>query len=391
EEEEDRSLFRFLKGVFYFFHRDEPGEYDVQTPGQSAIIRGTEFHLAVTEAGETSILMIDGEVLLWNKLGELPLRSGESGAAATGTAPRKTPRLEAINIMQWALYYPACVYWEDLPFTAAELLRIESSLTAYRRGDPAVALARMPESTGESTPGEEIYRAALLLSVGGVAEAEQHLVCLETGGFPVDHEQRGQELVGALRTVIAAVKLQPRPKSGGSPATASAWLGESFYRQSRGDLTGALEAVRRSVELAPEFGFAWAQLAELEFGHGRNRPARQAVERSLALAPIAAQPWALRGFLRLAENRVAEARRDFERAIDLDNGLGNAWLGRGLARIRHGDTRGGVADLEMAVLAEPQRAAFRSYLGKAFSLSRNDPKALVELDLAKRFDPGDPT
>src|SRR5206468_2930978 len=54
-------------------------------------------------------------------------------------------------------------------------------------------------------------------------------------------------------------------------------------------------------------------------------------------------------------------------AIAADPKLGQAWLGRGLCRIRNGQSKMGREDLQVAATLEPNRASFRSYLGKAFS------------------------
>ncbi|HYV32739.1 MAG TPA: TonB-dependent receptor, partial [Candidatus Binatia bacterium] len=70
---------------------------------------------------------------------------------------------------------------------------------------------------------------------------------------------------------------------------------------------------------------------------------------------------------------------------------GSAWLGRGLVKIRLGRAREGRADLQVAATLEPQRALPRSYLGKAFSHTRDTARARKELAQAKKLDPNDPT
>ncbi|HEY6166984.1 MAG TPA: TonB-dependent receptor, partial [Verrucomicrobiae bacterium] len=56
-----------------------------------------------------------------------------------------------------------------------------------------------------------------------------------------------------------------------------------------------------------------------------------------------------------------------------------------------GHDKEGRADLQVAATLEPQRSILRSYLGKAWSCSGNQPMARKELDLAKKLDPADPT
>src|SRR6185369_15490569 len=141
----------------------------------------------------------------------------------------------------------------------------------------------------------------------------------------------------------------------------------------------------------PNFGFAWARVAELEFSFGRGRAASAALEKALALSPRNAQAIALKGFLLCAENRIPDALRAFDEAIAADSALANAWLGRGLCRIRQGHAREGREDLQVAAALEPQRAVLRTYLGKAFSNVGDDTRAVKELALARSLDPNDPT
>src|SRR5262249_44438028 len=150
-----------------------------------------------------------------------------------------------------------------------------------------------------------------------------------------------------------------------TPELSTELLAASYYEQSLGiretSLRAALELASRATTNSPDFGFAWARVAELEFSFGRTGPALEALNRSLALAPRNAQALALNGFLLAAKNRTGEAIKWFDDALVVDPGLGNAWLGRGLCRIRRGDLHGGREDLLVAAALEPQRALLRSY------------------------------
>ena len=172
-------------------------------------------------------------------------------------------------------------------------------------------------------------------------------------------------------------------------------LASSYYEQSLAvrevSLQAALRAAQQAVTNSPQFGFAWARVAELEFSFGRTGRALEALNRSLALAPRNAQALALKGFLLAAQEKTRDALDWFNRALAVDSALGNAWLGRGLCRIRRGDASGGREDLLTAAALEPQRALLRSYLAKAYANAGDGPRAAHELDLAKRLDPADPT
>ena len=205
---------------------------------------------------------------------------------------------------------------------------------------------------------------------------------------------RQLRLAEALRRLIAAVKSQSPPSTLNlQPSTtfATEWLAESYYQQSRSELTQALEAARQASEVSPNFGFAWARRAELEFSFGRTTEALAALEKARQLSPRHAEALALKGFLLAAENKIAQAIAQFDQAIAIDGALGHAWLGRGLCKIRQGKAEAGREDLQMAAALEPQRAVLRSYLGKAFSNAGDNARAGKELDLAKRLDPNDPT
>ena len=90
-------------------------------------------------------------------------------------------------------------------------------------------------------------------------------------------------------------------------------MAESYYLQSLAKLEPARMAARRATELAPDNGFAWTRLAELEFSAGHNKAARAAIEKGLALTPENARAHALRGFILSADNRIAEARAAFRK------------------------------------------------------------------------------
>ncbi|HEY1662172.1 MAG TPA: FecR domain-containing protein [Verrucomicrobiae bacterium] len=381
-----QSLLSLEKGAAYFFSRDRPTEMNFRTPLVSAAIRGTEFNLAVDDDGKTIVTLIDGEVTLTNKNGGLDLVSGEQGIVEPGQAPRKTAVINAINIIQWCLYYPAVLNLDDLPFTDVEKQALAPSLDAYRSGDLLAALAGYPTNRAGISGSEKIYYAELLLSAGQVDQAD-----LELKALPPDKQT--EPLAESLQTLIAAVKHESISMV--LPSRSTELMAASYYEQShsQGDesLKGALDLARRATQVSPQFGFAWERVAELEFSFGHRDAAIEALDRSLQLSPNNAQALALKGFLLAAQNKSIAAREFFDNSIAVDGSLGNAWLGRGLVRIHQGDTDGGLKDLQVAATLEPNRSLLRSYLGKAFANKNDDARAEKELKLARKIDPNDPT
>jgi tetratricopeptide (TPR) repeat protein len=156
-------------------------------------------------------------------------------------------------------------------------------------------------------------------------------------------------------------------------------------------LSGALLAAQTAADLAPDFGFAWVRVAELQFGFRHIPQATRALQRGRAISPRNAQAAALAGYFASARNNVRAAAQEFDQALAIDGFLGNAWLGRGLCKIRRGMAEEGRKDLQTAAAMEPNRALLHSYAGKAFSNAGDDVTAVRELNRSRVIDPNDPT
>jgi Tfp pilus assembly protein PilF len=368
------------QGTGYFFSREKSREINVKTPAANGAIRGTEFVVKVAANGHSSFLMLDGEVEVSNTQGSVVVRSGERADAEPGQKPTKTAVIMTANVVQWCLYYPGVLDLNDLKFSSETRDALQESLAAYSAGDLLNALKAYPRHRSPASSAERVYRAGLYLVVGQVEKAERLLRGLS------------QDAPGhaTLSTLIAAVTLQTRT-SARPPQTASDWVAESYYRQSKKDLAGALEAARQATAVGETFGFAWTRMAQLEFSFGRVPQAKTALDKGLTLAPRNPAAHALRGFLLSAENNITGAKESFEKAMALDGALGDAWLGHGLSMIRQGHDEAGRRDLQTAAALEPNRSIFHSYLGKAFGNEGDETRARRDLDRAKALDPLDPT
>ncbi len=369
------------RGIFQIFNRERSKEGVFGLPGAVAAIRGTDFLVEISDTGQIALSVLDGAVTLSNQLGHVDLATGDRGSILPGQAPvRSRIDLNDPSLIQWSFYYPAVLDIAELSFAADEREPLRESLAAYREGDLPNAYGRYPWSRSGGSGAERAYRSALLLSVGEVEKARRELEDL-SGIAP------GKQ---ALTTLISAVRMEG-VSSTNAPTGASAWLAESYARQARADLSGAREAARQATSLAPNLGFAWTRLAELEFSFGQRKAAQRALDHALNLSPRNAHAVALGGFLEAAAGHIETARQTFDRAINLDSSYANGWFGRGLCLIRQRADEAGERDLFIACTLEPQRAVYRSYLGKAFQEIRDDRHARRELDIAKRLDAHDPT
>jgi len=389
----DTGGLHLLKGILSFFHRGKPGRINVITSGALAGIEGTEFVMEVGASNgfeATKLSVLDGRVSFSNEVDDKVLTNGQQAVAEPGQAPVLTSGFIAKNLLQWCFYYPGVLDLNDLPFTGGERSNLSNSMAAYRSGDLLTALTTYPAMRKPSSDAERVYHAALLLGSGQVAGAEADLSAFAT----MDVSGKAQRLAAALRTLIAAVKREPY-LSAADVQSPTECLAASYFAQSRAiaglSLQTALDLARRAVTTDTNFGFGWERVAELEFSFGRTDRSSEALDKALDLSPRNAQALALKGFLLAAQNKTREASAWFDRALAVDATLGNAWLGRGLCRIRRGDLHGGREDLLIAAAMEPQRAALRSYLAKAWSEAGDDRRAFKELQLAKSLDPNDPT
>ena len=378
---EGNAAIRYLRGLFYYFHRDKPMTLPVETPTVAAVVRGTEFNLRVGDDGSTELSVLDGIVEMSNEHGEIKLISGQTGEATARTAPEAKQTLKKRGeIVQWALYYPAVLVLGDLQFTNEEKEELSTSLELYRVGNLRAALEAYPNEMVSESIAVQLFRAALLASAGSVQEA---------GAILVTIGPEGKRVGIAIETLINSVKFEGAAIE--SPTLSTEWLAQSYNWQSKFQLDHALKAAKEAVAVSPGFGFGWARVAELEFSFGRLSEAKIALANASRFVPAHAPNYTLQGFLFTANYNLPKAMEAFEKAISIDPSYGTAWLGRGLLNIRRGELETGRQDIQMAATLEPQRSLFRSYLGKAFSEQRDLTHAAREFDLAKKLDPHDPT
>jgi len=370
--------FSLKRGLLYFLDREQPADVEFETPLTTGAIRGTEFLLSVADADATSGLrMFDGEVKLATSGSQITLTNGQEIILSPARTPRIATVPYSVNSIQWTFYYPAVMHPGDLSLSGPDQFALAKSLKAYGQGDLLQALAAAPPERSIASDAGKIYLATLKLAVGRV-EAAENLIA--AAGEPAE----------PLRELIAAVKGQ-RLRTLATPSNSSGWLARSYYLQSRSQLPGALQAARQAAGLAPDSGFAWARVAELEFDFQNLPAAREALGRAQTIAPRLASAVALEGFISLAANQTHAALRCFNQALALDDSLPPAWLGRALAEAALGDDQAARRHLQIAAILEPQRGLFRSYLGKAWSQTGDDRLAEKDFDLAKQLDPADPT
>ncbi|MGZ8249341.1 hypothetical protein, partial [Methylomagnum sp.] len=230
-----------------------------------------------------------------------------------------------------------------------------------------------------------------LLSVGRVDEAEPLLASAAV-------QKQGAANVAALRSVIALARNRKDEALALADAavradarSAPAWLARSYALQAAFDLPKALEAADKAGELQPNDALIQARRAELLASLDQWADAHRAADRAVQLDPRQARAQAVKGFAELRDGDASAALASFRQAVAADSADPLARLGLGLAAIRRGELRDGTADLELAATLDPGSSLIRSYLGKAYYEQRRNAVAEKQFELAKQFDPKDPT
>ncbi|NJD08223.1 MAG: tetratricopeptide repeat protein, partial [Methylococcaceae bacterium] len=380
-----------LEGFLYFISRT-PYEVDVNTPFVNAVVKGTEFSVEVTDT-EARITVVEGEVLARNEHGQVSVGNNQMAVARKGQAPQLKLNVNPDDAVQWTLHFPP-VFSTDPGQYRSSLAApaLTEALGQYREGHVNQALATLEGVPQESRDRPYLQlRSGLLLSVGRVEEARTALLEAHKTA-PDDADIEAQLAVmevarkrkeQALQFAAAAVRADPA-----SPAARKA---ASYAYQARFNLDKAAAAARKVTELTPQDATGWARLAELELARGHRQEARKAAAKAAALAPERADVLTVQGFLLLDEGDPDAARATFQKAVAADSSDPLARFGLGLARINGGELDAGTADLSEAAGLDTRSSLIRSYLGKAYFEQKRGRFAETQFDLAKRFDPKDPT
>ncbi len=393
EKEEERSVLALIIGALQSFSR-APWGLAVNTPYVNGLIEGTEFLVRV-EAEQTAITVFEGKVAAVNEFGRLLLAGGESTVARAGEAPRSEVVVRPRDAVQWALYYPPVLsvlggQAQRVPADVPPSLREASE--AAGRGDTVgafEALDRVPET--ERDARFHLYRAALLLNVGGVEEARadiDHALALDPKAslayalrsvIGVVQNERGEALADGERAVAL------------DPHSAAAHIALSYAQQARFQLEQARDTLLKAVGVEPENALAWARLAELHSSFGHLDKALSAAQKAGALEPNLSRTQTVLGFAYLTQVKTTRAMETFEKAIALDQADPLPRLGLGLAKIRESDLPEGRREIELAAGLDPNNSIVRSYLGKAYFEEKRTELTDREHATAKELDPKDPT
>ncbi len=387
-EEEKKSFLQVIKGIIQSFSR-RPHKFAVNTPYLNGSIEGTEFRVEVSDDAAKFTVM-EGTVLTSNEYGRVRLNSGESSLSEAGKAPVHSLEVNPRKAVQWAMYFPPIL---SAYGGVSKPDYITQAASLVSSGKPEQALAMFNDVAETEKKAEYYtYRASLNLSVGQIKEAEQDI----TSALAISPQY--SDALGLMST-IAITKNNPedaekyaRLAVSAEPQSASALIALSYVQQATFDLPGTLSTLQTAANAEPGNALVWARLAELHAAFKDYDKAFEAAEKAVQIAPDLSLSYSVMGFAQLAQTDLASAAESFNKAISLAAGDPLPRLGLGLTLIRGGDLDSGGRHLEIAVNLNPNRAIYRSYLGKTYYEQRRDTNVVdQEFLTAKEMDDKDPT
>jgi len=371
------------QGVSHFISRLTQ-RFEVRTAYTNAAVDGTEF-LVAADINGSKISVIEGQVSVTPVQGGAAqtLMDGQSATLVKGS-PMQVMQISATNMVDWALYFPSVVLTDQLdsPEYNQQLSRASHHIKAGRADLAIQLLTSIPAPDAAI----QVSLASAYLSVGNLSLAKMVVTDIHTG-----EALAVQSLISTLtnQPQHALELAQSAVKAGGQ--SLAALLALTYAYQGNLQLNAALEVAREAALAHPQEYIVWVRLSELQVATGDISGADQSIGRAIGLNNADPAVLVQSGFIGLFNHRYKQAESLFRSAIQADSENPQARLGMGLVLLRQGELESGRMQLEYAVSLDPARSVLRSYLGRAYFEEKRDDEASVQWELAKQFDPQDPT
>ncbi len=388
--DDESPLLRLVRGILYLLVRDPHG-LALDTPFYRAGVEGTEFTSSTGTEAYTWVM--EGRVRLSNKQGERLLTQGKAGRVDhIGQAPQPLT-LSPENAVQWAIDYPALLDDELRPLsTADDHPAFVRAWQAYLRGDLPEAIEQLQDVPPELRDAAfHSMLAALDIAAGQPDDADNQLRLALQLAPTHPHANALKALMLIRENRLDAARQQLHDAPGDSTAVL---LAKSYLQQALHHIDAAHALAQQATSVASNSPLAYARLSETALMLGDNASALAAAQTALDLAGeqtvIAAYAQTTLGFALLARAATADAQQAFTAALSTQPLHARAWLGSGLADINLGNVEKGRQSLETAVVLDPLRALYRSYLGRAYLQENRPALAQTQFELARQFDPLSP-
>lgn len=392
-QQQERGFLLGLSQGFAHFISRIVNRFEVSTPYVNAVVEGTEFIVSASQAA-AGVAVMEGKVKTYNDAGTETITSGQQVQATSRTASLTRINVPSASRVEWAIHYPPVLTLQNIqPVSAEEKSRLDALTPFLQQNRPDLALQSLEQNPAAS-PALDLARASLLLAVGRVDEFDALIPALLQG------PQAGT--AHALKAVADAARNRAEPALASAhkavelaPQQAASHIALSYAQQASLQLDDALASAKKATDVEPANALAWLRLVELRLTQGDIGAAKKALAQIDKLPPEKQQPQvailSAKGFVNLFSLKLKAARDNFQAALKQDSADPQNHLGLGLVLLRDGKLEEGRRQLEYAVSLDPLRSTLRSYLGRAYFEEKRDGEAIKQWDLAKQFDPNDPT
>ncbi len=171
---------------------------------------------------------------------------------------------------------------------------------------------------------------------------------------------------------------------------AGGWIRQARERRRRRDLTGAIEALSRAIDAAPERAEAWFERGKARFANGENEAALEDLARAEELDPKIEHLQCERATAQLALRRLPAAIASATAAIERDPSCASPWMTRAHSHFRQGDAERAIADYDEAIRLRPNVSGTYSNRGVAHAKRGDLERAIADFDRAIELAPDDP-
>ncbi|TAN39605.1 MAG: tetratricopeptide repeat protein [Nitrospirae bacterium] len=381
----------------------------IKTPSATAAIRGTDWDLLVEETGTSHLLVLKGQVELYNDLGSVSVGPGEQAVSEVGKAPVKTFLVRPKDRVQWIISYPLEIA-DIVVFTTLrrpDAVRAVAAARA-RAGAPGgtLALAELLYDVRERSESLKLTREVLaaepgnsraLLLLGFLQLAEGRADDAGSAFNAALEHAKGLENIRA-RLGLAGVQLQK-----GAIAAAGGLIQElaadaaypepgialAQFHAFQGDFTGAVQVCERYAARFPADERFPVMIADFSTTLDDTVRAEAAMRSALSINPNSAEALSVHGRQYYLSGRSSEAEASYRRALALDPAHTRSMSELGKLLMEKGHFEESYEQLSEALRREPRVSSSWSKRGMLMNWIENLPSSGKDLARATELNPGD--
>jgi len=158
-----------------------------------------------------------------------------------------------------------------------------------------------------------------------------------------------------------------RQKLKRDPDNPDLWVDMGVLLERKGDMTGAVRAFAKALELDSRNSHAWFHIGLAHIRQKNYAGAEQALEKAVELDPKDAKAWFNLATVRWTQENYTGAEQAVAKVAELDPKDAKAWFNLGMARSRQGNHAGAEQALESAIALDPDNPpAWRSLVVARF-------------------------